>query len=628
MEREGLIDQLGLIRILHVDDEVSQSEFLRYFLPETNQDFIIDSVSDPTKALECIKETVYDCIISDFQMPKLNGIELAAMIRKKSDIPIILYTGQGSEEVAEAAFSVGIDDYLRKEMDPSHFQVLAKRIRQIVEKKRTDRLYRTVIEQTRDALSILVEKRVVFANQAMLNLLGLKDISEFGDKPFNFAVGDDRERGLERFDEVVRRDGDPGYHKYKLKKKTGEIIYVDVSTSPVTYNGKTGVLCLVRDISERERLEAEKRESQERLRSLVELAPDGIVTFDLRGVVTSVNSAFSHITGYDREEIIGKNFLRLKTLPRTEIKNYFMVFSKVLRGNIPPPFEFRYSTKKGKINWGEAHVGKINISGKTEFMAILRDISDRKLTAETDGLNISEEIKMDNNSVNDDLLISLGQLAYLIGNEIIEPISDVRKKISELSENQSEIDTVLPSIENSLDQALLFLEGFITRTDESLLIASEQDIMQIISDTVNKLEIPENSEITTRHVGEITAHINRTRLEEILSTLLARTIYIAEKNKQFEIISETTKKYVRVKIRTVSSDSNNLYDYNIVEKLVSDSEIIICNEEIQDLGGKLLFDSEENNNLTICLTLPTHTERKTDNELIEIDELSQIVQQN
>ena len=48
-------------------------------------------------------------------MPKMNGIELAQKIRETSDIPIILYTGQGSEEVAELAFSVGIDDYLRKE---------------------------------------------------------------------------------------------------------------------------------------------------------------------------------------------------------------------------------------------------------------------------------------------------------------------------------------------------------------------------------------------------------------------------------------------------------------------------------------------------------------------------------
>ena len=142
-------------------------------------------------------------MVSDFKMPEINGIQLAEKIREKSDIPIILYTGQGSEEVAEAAFNVGVDDYMRKELDPSHYQVLAKRIKSVVEKKRSDKFYRTILEQTRDAILIYVDNKVVYTNKAMLNLLGLKDHSEMIENPFNYALEGDREKAKARLKEVM-----------------------------------------------------------------------------------------------------------------------------------------------------------------------------------------------------------------------------------------------------------------------------------------------------------------------------------------------------------------------------------------------------------------------------------------
>ena len=55
------------------------------------------------------------------------------------------------------------------------------------------------------------------------------------------------------------------------------------------------------------------RESEEKWRSLVELAPDGIVTMNMKGVITSINSAFTRLTGYSSEEVVGKHC----RLPRT-----------------------------------------------------------------------------------------------------------------------------------------------------------------------------------------------------------------------------------------------------------------------------------------------------------------------
>ncbi len=121
------------IRVLHVDDEETQIEFAKTFIEFSDSAIHMESVTSPQEALDRLQDESFDCIVSDYQMSGMDGIELAGKIRETSDIPIIIYTGRGSEEVAEAAFTVGVNDYLRKETNPSHYHVLARRIRTAVE---------------------------------------------------------------------------------------------------------------------------------------------------------------------------------------------------------------------------------------------------------------------------------------------------------------------------------------------------------------------------------------------------------------------------------------------------------------------------------------------------------------
>jgi len=124
--------------VLHVEDEEDHAKFLEIFLRESDVALEVDSASSAEEALKRLKEKRYDCVVSDYMMPKVNGIKFAEQVKKSHDIPFIIYTGHGSEEVAQAAFMVGVDDYVRKEMNPGHYRVLAKSIRQAVEKKRAE----------------------------------------------------------------------------------------------------------------------------------------------------------------------------------------------------------------------------------------------------------------------------------------------------------------------------------------------------------------------------------------------------------------------------------------------------------------------------------------------------------
>ena len=113
-----------------MDDEEPQMELAKLSLEDADPSITIVTTPIPSDALRLLRDQTFNCVVSDYQMPGMNGIQFCAEVRKTSRIPFIIYTGRGSEEVASAAFAAGVDDYVRKEKDLAHYQILARRIRQ------------------------------------------------------------------------------------------------------------------------------------------------------------------------------------------------------------------------------------------------------------------------------------------------------------------------------------------------------------------------------------------------------------------------------------------------------------------------------------------------------------------
>lgn len=145
------------LRILHVDDEADQLIILKQSIKKVDPSVQIKSVRSPEKAIRLLQEEHYDCIISDYRMPEMNGIELARKIREISDIPFIIYTAWGSEELAKSISLAGIDGYFQKKLDKSHYLTIVKQIRNSIEKKSTPKLLDTNLVIGEDIHSVLIE---------------------------------------------------------------------------------------------------------------------------------------------------------------------------------------------------------------------------------------------------------------------------------------------------------------------------------------------------------------------------------------------------------------------------------------------------------------------------------------
>jgi DNA-binding NtrC family response regulator len=123
------------IRLLLVDDDPSQLELSSLALKMNNDSFVIESTETVEKALKLINSQRFDCIVCNYVMPRMNGVELYKMIRGGGiTTPFILHTGQDSESVIREAHTVGVDDYHEKCSELTNYKTLAQKIITLVSK--------------------------------------------------------------------------------------------------------------------------------------------------------------------------------------------------------------------------------------------------------------------------------------------------------------------------------------------------------------------------------------------------------------------------------------------------------------------------------------------------------------
>jgi PAS domain S-box-containing protein len=166
---------LNMFSILYVDDESMLLELAKLFLEKTG-DFRVDTVTSATEALDKLAKTSYDCIISDYQMPVMDGIVFLKTFRSTGNVaPFIIFTGKGREEVVIEALNNGADFYLQKGGDPkSQFVELAHKVRQAIQIRIAQKTMQDLV-QGAPIPEFVIDSghRVVFWNKALEGYSGI-----------------------------------------------------------------------------------------------------------------------------------------------------------------------------------------------------------------------------------------------------------------------------------------------------------------------------------------------------------------------------------------------------------------------------------------------------------------------
>lgn len=254
------------ITVLHVDDDSSLANLIATYLQREDSSFSVETATAADEGLEYLAEYDVDCIVSDYEMPGRNGIEFLKAVRKRyPDLPFILYTGKGSEEVASEAISAGVTDYLQKESGTSQYTVLANRIGNAVRQLRSQR----ELEETQQKLFQLAEKsddilfmfnsdwsELLFVNSAYEDIWG-GSISDVKSDPEAFLASihpDDRESATRSMETVA--NGEPATIEYRVIRPNGELRWVRSEGRPIFEAGAVSrIVGYVRDITEQKERE-------------------------------------------------------------------------------------------------------------------------------------------------------------------------------------------------------------------------------------------------------------------------------------------------------------------------------------------------------------------------------------
>jgi PAS domain S-box-containing protein len=247
-----------------------------------------------------------------------------------------------------------------------------------------DTKFRTIVERSIQGIVIIQDFRVVYSNQAFARISGYskKELRSLTPTQVEKMIHPDQ-RALVWGRMRDRLQGQKAASRYEFKgfRKDGTIRWLEMVANRIEHEGKPAVLGAIIDITERKIAEEKLRESEERYKRIIDLAPDGIVTSDLKGVITSCNSSFLEQTGLSKNKIVGKHFSKMPGLFKSDISAYFKVIASLIKGNPVRSFEAKWKRADGRVRWGEIRVAPMKNGRKiTGFQAITRDITDRRNT--------------------------------------------------------------------------------------------------------------------------------------------------------------------------------------------------------------------------------------------------------
>lgn len=269
----GIKDQ-DQITVLVVDDEPELLDLTATFLEKERDEFAVETFQSADVALSYIEENSVDAIVSDYDMPKLNGLDFLERVREKDDVPFILFTGKGSEEIASEAISRGVTDYLQKQTDTSQYSLLANRIINSVEKyraskqlERSQEKFSKLVTNSSDVLGIVDENaRFKYISPVCEDILGYEQHELIGSVAFSLMPPEDREQAMNEFFTAVENPDSEPVIEHRWEKKNGEVIPVETrGTNMFDDDFINGFVVNGRDISEIKKRQKRIEQQNERL---------------------------------------------------------------------------------------------------------------------------------------------------------------------------------------------------------------------------------------------------------------------------------------------------------------------------------------------------------------------------
>lgn len=535
------------LAILYVDDDPEFGALAAESLQQEDDRFTVKTVRSAEEALDYLEDQVVDCIVSEYQIPGMDGIEFLEAVRAEYfELPFILFTGEGSEEVASDAIASGVTDYVQKQGTTGRFELLATRIRNAIERRAHERRLSELSVLTRELVQAATKEEVVtLAAEAGEEILGLPFthlylVSEEGEHLEPVGVSSEtREKfgDLPRFERgegllwAVYESGEPALYDDAQSEAAmatampfrGAVIaplgdrgvYASGSLEQAeldAFDRKiASILAATVDVA-LERIEQERRlreherdlkEARDRFRSVFEHSNDAIVIFDPEtDDILEANPRASELLGYSREKLL--------SLGPSDIHPEEMERFREFLGAIDSDGSARTSrlscvTESGTRVPAEISASPLDFEGRQSVLASIRDVSDLR--------TYERELERQNER--------LENFANVISHDLRNPLNVATGHI-ELVDEDCESEHVEP-VRSSLQRMEEMIEDLLTftRVGEAVEEREWVNLQPIVEGCWANVDTGEAELVVT---AEIAVYGSESRLRHVFENLIRNAI--------------------------------------------------------------------------------------------------------
>jgi PAS domain S-box-containing protein len=298
--------------------------------------FCVEKALNGEKALEIVKtDPSVSLILMDIDLGRgIDGTETARRVLLIRELPIIFLTSHAEKEYVDRVEEISGYGYILKN---SGELVLIQSIRMAyklfsahIRMKESEEMYRAAFITSPDAVNInSMEGRYVDINDGFSALTGFtreEVIGRLSSEIDIWKIPEDRDRLVRE----LKQNGSVENLESVFRCRDGNLKTALMSARIINLNGRPHILSITRDISEKKEIEDRLKSSERRYKAIFEQAADGILIGNQHGIITDANENMTALTGYSRDELIGKRITLL--FDEEEMLQRPLEFERVLKG--------------------------------------------------------------------------------------------------------------------------------------------------------------------------------------------------------------------------------------------------------------------------------------------------------
>ncbi|MDZ7386602.1 MAG: PAS domain S-box protein [candidate division KSB1 bacterium] len=530
-------------KILLVEDDQAQARLMMLAIARGQPDCHVDQAANGSEALEMLRREQYEALVLDYNLPLMDGLALMqAMQREKINVPVVMTTGEGSEEVAVEAMKRGAYDYLIKR--PGYLDVLPRVVAKAIERhrleselRRTELKYRTLVAMASDAIFVedLESGKLVEVNARAEELTG-RSRRELLATTMAVLYPPEEQAKVEKLRAQALQGKIAVLDELRLCHADGHEVFAEVSSSVVDLGDKRVLQTIVRDVTQRRRLEQQILLSKQRLQAAFDGIQDMIAVVDTRHTIIMANRHLAQRCQVAPSELVGR-------------RCYEAIFRR------SSPCE-------------ECHVPKVLSQGQQHFEeretegAIFQlwcypmpGLDGRPELVVEHVKEVTEQKRMEQHLIQSEKLATVGMLSSGIAHELRNPLSIIESARYYLQETLGEVDgevrDKLEMIQRNVRRAAAIINNLLEFSRRSEHEREMIDVQRVIDATLLLLE----KELASRHIRVVReeAHLPRVcfnvdSLKQVFLNLILNAVQAMPEGGVLGITSRLTPDGQRVEV--------------------------------------------------------------------------------